>query len=111
MPSPSTPLNSQDVAAGTTLSNTTPLKRDIPGSAAHTSTPPKKASERYADMTSDACESFVGPMPVNEFLEEFIPEAPTARPKDDFTFSQPTVSQNEDEFVGYSTLINLIFIC
>jgi hypothetical protein len=55
-------------------------------------------------MTYDTCEKFVGPMPVNEFFEEFVPEAPTPRPKHDFSFSKSTVSQNEVEFVSPFTL-------
>jgi hypothetical protein len=98
MSSPSTPPNSQNIGLITTLSDTTPLKRDIPGSAAHTTTPRKSASGRYKDATFDMCEHFVGPMPVEDFLKEFVQEAPTARPQGSFTFSEPTVSQNETEF-------------
>jgi hypothetical protein len=98
MASPSTPPNSQNISLITTLSDTTPLRRDIPGSAAHTTTPQKNASERYADMTFDMCEYFVGPMPVEDFLKEFIREAPTARPQGSFPFSKPSVSQSENEF-------------
>ena len=105
MPNPSTPPNSQ--VPGYRLSDTTPLRRDISGSEAHASTPPKKASDRYADMTFDMCEKFVGPMPVNLFLQEFIPEAPIPRPKGDVTFSRSSVSQNEDEFASPSILINI----
>jgi len=98
MASPSTPPNSQDVTSETTLSDTTPLRRDISGSAAHASAPTKKASERYADMAFDLCEKFVGPMPVDIFLEEFVIEAPAARPQGNFAFCKDSVSQNEDEF-------------
>jgi hypothetical protein len=107
MPSPNTPPNSQSITSGTTLSDTTPLRRDIPGSAAHTSTPPKKASERYADMTFDNCDRFVGPMPVKDFLKEFLPPpaVPASRPQGDFAFSEPSVSQNENAFASPSTLI------
>ena len=107
MPNPSTPPNSQEVASRTLLSDTTPLKRDISGYETHTSTPPKKALDRYADMTFDTCEKFVGPMPVNLFLQEFIPEAPTPSPKGDFSFSKSSVSQNEDEFASSSISIDL----
>ncbi|KAH9041871.1 hypothetical protein EDB83DRAFT_2524010 [Lactarius deliciosus] len=38
-------------------------------------------------------------MPLNLFLKEFVPTAPTIHPTASFTFSEPTVSQNEDEFI------------
>jgi len=107
MANPSTPPNSQDVTSETTLSDTTPLRRDISGSSAHASTPTKKASERYTDMTFDLCEKFVGPMPVDVFLEEFVPEAPAARPQGNFAFSKDSVSQNEDEFACPPILIDV----
>jgi hypothetical protein len=97
MASPSTPPNSHQTLL-TTLSDTTPLRRDITGSATHTSTPQKGPSKRYADMAFDMCEQFVGPMPVKDFLKEFIREAPTARPQGSFEFSKSSVSQNENEF-------------
>jgi hypothetical protein len=77
------------------------LRRDISGSAAHISTPPKKASERYADMTFDACENFVGPtrIPVNVFFQEFVPAAPITGAQGSFSFSEDSVSQNDDKFV------------
>ena len=59
-------------------------------------------------MTFDLCEKFVGrlgPMPVDVFLEEFVPEAPTARPHGNFAFSKDSVSQNEDEFACLPILI------
>jgi hypothetical protein len=98
MASPRTPPNSQNIALITTLSDTTPSRRDIAGSAAHTSTPQKNASERYADMTFTMREQFLGPMPVKDFLKEFIREAPTACPQGSFTFSEASVSQNENNF-------------
>jgi hypothetical protein len=102
MPNPTTPPSSQDVTVRIHLSDTTPLKRDIPGSQVHTSTPtPERASQRYMDMTFDACSKFVGPMPVGIFLEEFVPGAPALRPQGDFLFSKISVSHNEDEFVSH----------
>jgi hypothetical protein len=106
MPKPSTPPNSQDVASKGLLSDTTPLKRDICGSEAHTSTSPKKASDRYADMTFDTCDKFVGPMPMNVFLQEFAPEAPVPRPQLPFAFTKTSVSKNEHEFASSSLTID-----
>ena len=100
MPKPSTPPSSQHTAVILALSDTTPLKRDLPGTEAHTSTLPKQALERYIDMTFDICNKFVGPMPVKDFLEEFVPNAPTPRPQSEFAFHEPCVSQNENKFVG-----------
>ena len=97
---PSTPPSSQHTAVILALSDTTPLKRDLPGSETHTSTLTKRASERYLDMTFDMCNKFVGPMPVKEFLEEFVPDAPTPRPQGEFSFHKSCVSQNENEFVS-----------
>jgi hypothetical protein len=105
MASPSTPPNSQNITL--LLSDTTPLRRDLTGTAAHASTDQKNAAERYADMTFDMCEQFLGPMPVKEFLEEFIREPPTARPQGGFAFSQSSVSQNEKEFARLLHLVDV----
>ena len=51
-------------------------------------------------MTFDICNRFVGPMPVKDFLEEFVPDALTPRPQGEFSFHKPRVSQNENEFVS-----------
>src|SRR5216683_536763 len=107
MARPCTPPKSQAFTSTITFSDTTPVKRDISGSEVHTSTLPKKASDRYADMTFDICEKFIGPMPVSIFFEEFIREAPTPRPQDPFTFLKASVSQNEDEFAGLPDSIDV----
>ncbi|KAH8984954.1 hypothetical protein EDB92DRAFT_1950421 [Lactarius akahatsu] len=59
-------------------------------------------------MAVDACERFLGPMPVEFFLSEFIPEAPNTRPTAAITFANKTASQNENEFASIATLIQLI---
>jgi len=100
MPKLSTPPNSQHSAVTVALSDTTPLKRDLPGTEAHTSTPTKRASERYLNMTFDIYNKFVGPMPVTDFLKEFVPDAPSPRPQGEFSFREPRVSQNENKFVS-----------
>jgi hypothetical protein len=100
MHKPRTPPNSQDTSSKALLSDTTPLKRDICDNEIHSSTPLKLASDRYRDMTFDTCDKFVGPMPVNLFLQEFIPEAPAPRPQVHFAFSKASVSTNEPEFVS-----------
>src|SRR6266581_4522548 len=98
-----TPPNSQGVSTGSVLSKTTPLKRDIHGSQAHSSCPYPGALARYLEMTRDACEKFVGPMPVDKFLSDFIPEAEKERPTNELMFSHSSVSQHEDAFVSLST--------
>jgi len=98
----STPPNSQNVSTGSVLSKTTPLKRDIHGTQAHSSWPYQGASARYLEMTRDACEKFVGPMPVDKFLSDFIPKAREERPTNKIAFSHPSVSEHEDEFVRLS---------
>ncbi|KAH9020339.1 hypothetical protein EDB84DRAFT_1678942 [Lactarius hengduanensis] len=50
-------------------------------------------------MAFDACEKFVGPMPVKLFLSEFVPKAPNTRPTAAITFVHQKVSQNENEFI------------
>ncbi|KAH9174765.1 hypothetical protein EDB89DRAFT_469874 [Lactarius sanguifluus] len=50
-------------------------------------------------MAVDACERFVGPIPVELFLSEFVPEAPNTRPTTAITFAHKTASQNENEFI------------
>jgi len=106
MPNPRTPPYSQSASTGSVLSKTTPLKRDISGSEAHSSTPQQKASERYPDMTLEACEKFVGPMPISLFLSTFVPPASGKRPVNEITFSHSSVSQNEDAFVrSFATIV------
>ena len=58
-------------------------------------------------MTFDLCERFVGPMSVDLFLEQFVPEVPTARPQGDFSFSKDSVSQNENDFGGPPVLVDV----
>lgn len=50
-------------------------------------------------MTFDIRNKFVGPMPVKDFLEEFVPNALTPRPQSEISFHEP-VLQNENKFVG-----------
>ena len=99
---PTTPPSSKDTNTGSTLSKTTPLKRDLSGSQSHSSTPQLKASTRYKEMTVDASEKFVGPMPVDLFLSDFVSKAHTERPMNEFVFAHSSVSQKEDEFVRVS---------
>jgi len=56
-------------------------------------------------MARDACEKFVGPMPVDEFLLEFVPKATQVRPADQIMFSHHSVSQNEEDFVSHPELL------
>ena len=51
-------------------------------------------------MTFDICNKFVGPMPVKDFLEEFVPDALTPRPQGEFFFHRSRISHNENEFVS-----------
>ncbi|KAI0292369.1 hypothetical protein B0F90DRAFT_278101 [Multifurca ochricompacta] len=50
-------------------------------------------------MTFDASEKFVGPMPVEEFLKEFVPEARETRPTGGILFGKSTASQHENAFI------------
>ncbi|KAI9444193.1 hypothetical protein H4582DRAFT_1069617 [Lactarius indigo] len=50
-------------------------------------------------MAFDACEKFVGPMPVDSFLKEFVSGAQKKRPTATINFAHETVSQNENEFI------------
>jgi len=61
-------------------------------------------------MAFDLSEKFVGPMPVDAFLEEFVPEAPAARPQDNFAFSEDSVSQNETKFARPPILIDVQYL-
>ncbi|KAH8977385.1 hypothetical protein EDB86DRAFT_2817875 [Lactarius hatsudake] len=95
---PTTPPN-YNHPLGSTPSNT-PLRKEVSNAGPHSSTPAKsRASSRYKNMAFDACEKFVGPMPVELFLSEFVPEAPNTRPTATITFAHKTVSQNENEFI------------
>jgi len=50
-------------------------------------------------MAWDACDKFVGPMPVNEFLSDFIPETTLKRPASEITFTYKSVSETEDVYI------------
>src|SRR5882672_6022605 len=103
MPNPSTPPHSKGTPSGSILSEATPLKRDLSGSQIHSTPPQTKASARYRDMARDACEKFVGPMPVDKFLLKFVTKATKDRPADKIPFFPDSVSQNEEDFVSYHT--------
>jgi len=106
MPNPSTPSppHSKGTPICSILSETTPLKRDLSGSQSHPKPPEPKDSNSYRDMARDECEIFVGPMPVDEFLLEFVPKAPEVRPANQIMFSPCTVLQNEKDFVSHPAL-------
>ena len=99
MSNPSTPPRSRNTSDGRFSSKPTPLKHDRLGSQAHSSGPLPKASTLYMEMTREACDKFVGPMPVNEFLSEFIPETTKKRPSKNIKFSHSSVSRKEKAFV------------
>jgi hypothetical protein len=46
-------------------------------------------------------------MPVDLFLEQFVPEVPAPRPQGDFAFSKDSVSQNENEIVCLPILVDV----
>ncbi|KAH9039503.1 hypothetical protein EDB85DRAFT_2141023 [Lactarius pseudohatsudake] len=101
---PTTPPNFNHHPSGSTPSNT-PLSKEVSNTGPHSSTPAKsRASSRYKNMAFDACEKFVGPMPVKLFLSEFVPKAPNTRPTAAITFVHQKVSQNENEFASIATL-------
>src|SRR6267154_311835 len=52
-------------------------------------------------MILEACEKFVGPMPVNEFLSDFVPEAAEKRPANEISFSDVSISQKEEKIVSH----------
>ena len=56
--------------------------------------------EPHPELAFDIRNKFLGPMPVDIFLQEFVPVASAARPQGIFPFSGSSVSQNEDEFVS-----------
>ena len=58
-------------------------------------------------MITNAHEKFVGPMPVVEFLSDFIPKATQSRPENKTNLDHLFVSQNEDAFVSHSGLKGL----
>ena len=44
-------------------------------------------------------------MPMEEFLEEFVLDAPAPHPQGKFSFRKPHVSQNENQFVSTPPLL------
>ncbi|KAI0273338.1 hypothetical protein BC834DRAFT_203931 [Gloeopeniophorella convolvens] len=50
-------------------------------------------------MSDDNCERFVGPMPLVEFFNEFVPKAPEDRPTDTIAFSEDSVAGKETSFI------------
>ncbi|KAI9507089.1 hypothetical protein F5148DRAFT_1285638 [Russula earlei] len=78
---------------------TTPFKRNLSGSQAYSSAPPKKASLKYRKMTKDICDKFIRPMPILEFFSEFMPQASQARETNEISFAETSISQCEDQFI------------
>ena len=56
--------------------------------------------EPHPELAFDIRDKFLGPVPVDVFLQEFVRAASAARPQGTFPFSGASVSQHEDEFVG-----------
>jgi hypothetical protein len=104
MSNPSTPPRPRDASNGRFSSKPTPLKHDRLGSQAHSSGPLPKASTLYMEMTREACDKFVGPMPVDQFLSEFVPETTKKRPCNRIRFSHSSVSRKEEAFVCHRIL-------
>ena len=63
--------------------------------------------EPHPELAFDTRDKFLGPMPVDLFLQEFVPVAPAPRSQGTFSFSKVSVSQNEDEFVTPSRCLSL----
>ena len=61
----------------------------------------------HPELAFDIRDKFLGPMPVDLFLQEFVPAASAARPQGIFSFFKTSVSQNEDEFVSQSRRLSL----
>jgi hypothetical protein len=55
------------------------------------------------NMLCEASEKFVGPVPVDEFLSEFVPEAAEKRPANEINFPDASISQRGEKFVSHST--------
>ncbi|KAI0273318.1 hypothetical protein BC834DRAFT_928374 [Gloeopeniophorella convolvens] len=60
---------------------------------------PRANSQHYNNLTLDIMDKFVGPMPVDEFFQEFVPEAPTAPPTDTIAFSGELASGHENQLI------------
>ena len=67
----------------------------------------ERIPEPHPELAFDIRDKFLGPMPVDLFLQEFVPIAPAPRPQGTFSFSRSTISQNEDEFVSPSRRLSL----
>jgi len=58
-------------------------------------------------MALDACDNFVGPMTVEQFLLEFVPNnTKGSRPIVDIPFEHDTVSEKEEDFASIATPID-----
>ncbi|KAA1467222.1 hypothetical protein DENSPDRAFT_900394 [Dentipellis sp. KUC8613] len=65
----------------TSSHHSTPFKKRSSASTPLTDpNPPARAEERYRELIKDMHKQFVGPMPVADFLKDFVPEAPTPCP-------------------------------
>jgi len=85
-----------------------PLKKEL-SHLDHCSSTPRdsKADSHYKKMVFDSCEKFVGPMPVEDFLSEFVPSnTKESRPTVKIPFGPRTVSENENEFASIPKLID-----
>ncbi len=73
----------------------------------HTSGPGEQDRLTLQTMAFDACEIFVGPMSVEQFISEFVPiNTKESRPTVKIPFGPRAVSENENEFASIPTFID-----
>ncbi|TFY63093.1 hypothetical protein EVG20_g6468, partial [Dentipellis fragilis] len=65
------------------------------------------AKERYFELADEMTGQFLGPMPVQEFLDEFLPKPPTPRPTDIEPFDFEAVKGYETKFAQAAMRANI----
>ncbi|TFY59278.1 hypothetical protein EVG20_g7847, partial [Dentipellis fragilis] len=76
----------------------TPVKHKLASNSPITDFNPLPAKERYFKFANEMTRQFLGPMPVQDFLDELLPKPPTPRPTDIEPFDFEAVKGYESKF-------------
>ncbi|TFY59276.1 hypothetical protein EVG20_g7849 [Dentipellis fragilis] len=85
----------------------TPVKHKASSNSPITDFNPLPASDRYVVFANEMTRQFLGPMPVQDFLDAFLPKPPTPRPTDIEPFDFEAVKGFETKFAQAAMRANI----
>ncbi len=68
-----TPVNTTPPPEAQHAAKSTPIMRKTAGFTKHSSIEEKKMELRYTELAREICGHYIGPMPVQSFLDDFLP--------------------------------------